>query len=154
MHIAPRLPSVPFGRCEGMALQGSAKSYAAMKAAGWEMSADVIDATHGNIKKSCGNGANWFGWSHGNAVGSISRTLQGDGTVELDFGNCWKHGDVVVSLDGPTNAPHRPPSPMLHPRVCPASCPSATSWVLYAALTPGGERIPRPACATVHASRV
>ena len=56
--------------------------------------------------------SNWYGWTAGTPIGSISTTFNGVGRAQLDFGNCWTGGTFVnATLDGtviasaPTNTP-------------------------------------------------
>ena len=44
--------------------------------------------------------SNWYGFTNGNAIGSISTTFDIKGQAMLDFGNCWSSGTVYVYLDG------------------------------------------------------
>ena len=48
---------------------------------------------------NCGSEAKWHGWSANSVVGTLSAVLRGEGTVTLDFGNCWDAGNVNVYLD-------------------------------------------------------
>ena len=56
--------------------------------------------------------SNWYGWSTGNSIGSISTTFDVKGHAMLDFGNCWSSGTVYVYLDGNViaSAPQDTPS--------------------------------------------
>lgn len=43
---------------------------------------------------------NWYGWSHGAAVGTLtSPPLKGSGTAKIQFGNCWDAGRVKLYLN-------------------------------------------------------
>ena len=52
----------------------------------------------GNVG-SCGD-SSWFGFKNGNAIGSISIMLYGQGHASLTFGNCWNSGEVKLFLNG------------------------------------------------------
>ena len=74
-------------------------SRASLVRAGWKMGHSDAGAEHSGVIARCGGGANWFGWSAGNNVGSISITLTTSGIATLDFCNCWNAGVVNVYLD-------------------------------------------------------
>ena len=44
--------------------------------------------------------SNWYGWTSGNPIGSITTTFNGIGRAKLDFGNCWRWDTVTATLDG------------------------------------------------------
>lgn len=63
----------------------------------------VTGWTDGNqdmSKTDVTNCTNWYGWTNGTPVGSISTILVGKGLARLYFGNCWNKGMVKVLLDG------------------------------------------------------
>ena len=46
---------------------------------------------------------NWFGYTNGDAVGSVGTTFSGNGNATLKYGNCFtksKKGQVKVELNG------------------------------------------------------
>ena len=79
-----------------------------MMSNGWEFdftddNSDFQNAV-GLVCNVQGTNAMWFGWSSGSQVGTLSAVLQGEGTVTLDFGNCWGAGIVNVYLDSTLRA--------------------------------------------------
>ena len=56
--------------------------------------------------------SNWYGYSNGSPMGSVSTTFDVKGQATLDFGNCWSSGTVYVYLDGNViaSAPQNTPS--------------------------------------------
>jgi len=74
-------------------------SKASMQTAGWSFSFTHADG-HGSVGPHCGNGANWYGWSGGNNVGTLtSPALHGSGTATVEFGNCWNAGNAKLYLN-------------------------------------------------------
>ena len=67
-----------------------------MKENGWKI--DVSNSNDSSYAAQCGC-ATWFGYKYGYPTGAISTTLMGSGRAVLDFGNCYDHGDVRVSLN-------------------------------------------------------
>ena len=74
-----------------------------MKISGWDLGVEHWQNDHPKIKTKCRRETvgriNWFGWSKGSAVGTVSTTLRGNGSATLDFGNCWNGGKVKVYLN-------------------------------------------------------
>ena len=71
-------------------------SKASMQSAGWSFSFTYADG-HAAVGPNCGNGANWYGWSGGNNVGTLtSPALHGSGTATVEFGNCWNAVSSVL----------------------------------------------------------
>ena len=62
----------------------------------FEKSINNNDAEH---DERCGSENNWYGWSPNENIGMISATLQGNGSLTLDFGNCFVSGKVNVYLN-------------------------------------------------------
>ena len=58
-----------------------------MRNVGWNL--DVWQNYQIGVAYKCRRGTNWFGFSDGTEVGTVSTTLQGNGVATLDFGNCW-----------------------------------------------------------------
>merc|ERR1711976_262326 len=58
---------------------------------------DLDNGVWNNTKPSC---SNWYAWKNGDAIGSMNTTLIGNGTMTINFGNCWSSGNVKVYLDG------------------------------------------------------
>ena len=75
---------------------------------GWtiDCASGVWDNTYSDI---C---SNWYGFSNGSPIGSVSTTFDVKGQATLDFGNCWSAGTVHVYLDGNViaSAPQNTPS--------------------------------------------
>ena len=68
-----------------------------MESAGWS-----FDIGNSNVLLDyhCGGGVNYYGWSNGNAVGTItSPPLVGSGNATVEFGNCWNAGSVKLYLN-------------------------------------------------------
>ena len=53
-----------------------------------------------NVKRACGNGRAWYGWSDYASVGSVSTNFRGNGRAQIRFGNCWDTGIVRAYLNG------------------------------------------------------
>ena len=71
-------------------------SKAAMESNCWRFSFTHPDGDAG-VEPFCGGGSNWYGWSDGNAVGTLtSPTLKGSGLVVLEYGNCGNAGTVKL----------------------------------------------------------
>ena len=70
-----------------------------MKNAGWSLDITDWQNNHGSVAPRCRRGNNWFGWSGGAGVGTVSTGLKGNGEATLDFGNCWDLGEVKVYLN-------------------------------------------------------
>ena len=71
---------------------------AVMKKYGW-----VFDVTSYNEKfyrNECGKYQTWYGYSYGKEVGSIHVALFGSGNATLNYGNCYRTGQVKVLLNG------------------------------------------------------
>ena len=49
----------------------------------------------GQIPLYC-SGYSWYGWNPNDKQASISTTLHGSGKAVLEFGNCWKSGEVIA----------------------------------------------------------
>ena len=67
---------------------------------GWNINVDHMQPILANVRRACGNGLAWYGWSNGPTVGSVSTNFKGNGRALLSFGNCWNVGTVRVYLDG------------------------------------------------------
>ena len=68
-----------------------------MENAGWS-----FDIINNNLWMDtfCGGGSNYYGWSDGDAVGTVtSPALVGSGNVTIEFGNCWNAGNVTLYLN-------------------------------------------------------
>ena len=75
---------------------GEFSSPAVMRKNGW-----VVDAAYENVPKYsnwCGT-KTWFGYNYGRSVGSVKTTFHGNGIAKLNFGNCYKSGNVIVYLN-------------------------------------------------------
>ena len=66
-----------------------------MKNAGWNLGVEVWQNNNPGVAAKCRRGTNWFGYSGGTKVGTVSTRLQGSGEATLDFGNCWPDYGVV-----------------------------------------------------------
>ena len=62
----------------------------------WNLGPDRGD----DVRKKCGPQGQWFGYSDGSGVGTVSTKLR-KGTLcgKIDFGNCWDAGVVKVYFD-------------------------------------------------------
>ena len=58
-----------------------------------------FDLTHGKWNSDILCSGTWFGFTHGEFVGSISTSLYGQGNASLTFGNCWDTGEVKLFLN-------------------------------------------------------
>ena len=69
----------------------------------------TIDCGSGVYPYTC---SNWYGFSEGNTIGSVSTTFNVKGKARLDFGNCYSSGTVYAYLDGNViaSAPQNTPS--------------------------------------------
>ena len=67
-----------------------------MIANGWTIDCD--HQNHENYATQCGT-TTWYGWKSTIAAGTISATLKGSGQAVLSFGNCYKQGNVRVTLN-------------------------------------------------------
>ena len=63
---------------------------------GWNI--DVTDINK-DYDSKCRSDLNWYGWGTSGQVGTISTVLKGSGKLTIDFGNCYKQGEVKVYLD-------------------------------------------------------
>ena len=70
-----------------------------MKHAGWNLGVDAWQNNYAPVAAKCRRGTNWFGYSGGTKVGTVSTILKGNGEATLDFGNCWDQGVVKVYLN-------------------------------------------------------
>ena len=61
----------------------------------WDIDANMIVGIEW-FKNRC---ENWYGYEDASAIGSIKTTLSGTGRAKLNFGNCYKSGNVKVFLD-------------------------------------------------------
>ena len=82
-----------------------------MKNAGWNLGVGDWQNNHGHVASRCRRGTNWFGWTGGSNVGTVSIKLQGNGEATLDFGNCWDAGEVKVYVDDKEVASAQPNTP-------------------------------------------
>ena len=55
-----------------------------------------VDVNDPNLSVKGCSSASWFGWKLGDAVGSISTTLYGNGRATLQYANFNTQGKVVV----------------------------------------------------------
>ena len=51
-----------------------------------------------DYSNQCGR-ETWFGYNWGPAVGWVKTTFRGNGVATLNFGNCYKYGEVIVYLN-------------------------------------------------------
>ena len=67
---------------------------------GWKIHCNkkVVSAFSQREKDLCGS-ETWFGSQRNNAIGWVNATFVGSGTATLNFGNCWKEGNVWVYLN-------------------------------------------------------
>ena len=70
-----------------------------MENKGWTLDTDnQFDKWSNELARSCGD-KTWYGFRHP-GVGKISATFVGTGAATLDYGNCFKAGEVNVYLNG------------------------------------------------------
>lgn len=86
------------GTCADNSLS-DVSSKTSMQSAGWSFDFTNADGAS-QVAPSCGGGSNWYGWSGGNTVGTLtSPALQGSGTATIEYGNCWDAGSVKLYLN-------------------------------------------------------
>lgn len=84
-------------RCASNAPLSNITSKSEMERAGWSF--DFNRHKVRSLAGRCGGGANWYGYSEGDAVGTLSAVLRGDGIGTLVFGNCYNAGKAKVYLN-------------------------------------------------------
>ena len=75
-----------------------------MQKNGWTINADnkLGWDRNGNMVKDYSNRCGretWFGYNRGRTVGWVKTTFRGNGAATLNFGNCYKQGEVIVYLN-------------------------------------------------------
>ena len=67
-----------------------------MQRNGWII--DVKKSMDPRYFDTCGK-ETWFGYNPGSSVGSVKTRFRGNGAATLNFGNCYKQGEVIVYLN-------------------------------------------------------